>query len=89
MEDYYLQAGETIQKNIAEVGEESQKAVGGAQDFKDIPGYSEEKQTVVDEDQINESFDPANNALDGLREGGEWLFDSIVEFFASLFGNIM
>ncbi len=89
MKEYYLQAGETIQKDIAGVGEKSVEAVKGAQEFKDIPGYTEEKQTVVDEDKINETFDPANNALDGLREGGEWLFDSIIEFFSGLFGNIM
>ena len=56
--------------------------------MKDIPGFSEEKQTIVDEDAINESFDPANNALDGLREGGEWLFDMIADFFTQLFGSL-
>lgn len=77
--------GDDIQQGIAGAGEESQKAVTGAKGFEDLPGITDEKQTVVDEDQINESFDPANNALDSLREGGEWLFNMIAEFFANLF----
>ena len=55
----------------------------------DIPGFSEEKQTIVDEDAINESFDPANNALDGLREAGDWLIQAISDIFNQLFGNLM
>jgi len=89
MKDYYLQAGETIQKDIAGVGEESQKAVSGAQDFKDIPGYSEEKQTVVDETQVNEAFEPANDAFSGLREAGDWIIEFFTDLFTQLFGNIM
>ena len=88
MKEYFLQIGESIQKGIAGVGEKSQEEVDKSQEFKDIPGYSEEKQTVVDETQVNEAFDPANNALDGLREGGAWLFDMITGFFTQLFGNI-
>ena len=55
----------------------------------DIPGFSEEKQTVVDEEAINESFDPANDALSGLREAGDWLIQSITDLFNQLFGNII
>ncbi len=55
----------------------------------DIPGFSEEKQTVVDEEAINESFDPANDALSGLREAGDWLIQSITDFFTQIFGNVM
>ncbi len=55
----------------------------------DIPGFSEEKQTVVDEEAINESFDPANDALSGLREAGDWLIQSITDFFTQVFGNII
>ncbi len=55
----------------------------------DIPGFSEEKQTVVDEESINESFDPANDALSGLREAGDWLIQSITDLFNQLFGNII
>ncbi len=55
----------------------------------DIPGFTEEKQTVVDEEQINESFEPANDALSGLREAGDWLIQTISDIFNQLFGNIM
>ena len=44
----------------------------------DVPSISQEKQTMVDEDQINETFEPANDAFSGLREAGDWLFDSIL-----------
>ena len=55
----------------------------------DIPGFSEEKQTIVDEKQINESFEPANDALSGLREAGDWIINWFSEVFGQLFGNIM
>ncbi len=57
--------------------------------MKDIPGFSEEKQTIVDEEAINESFDPANDALSGLREAGDWLIQSITDLINQLFGNII
>ena len=60
-----------------------------AQEFSDIPTIEDEKQTVVDEDKINESLAPANNALDGLREAGDWLIQSITDFFTQIFGNII
>ncbi len=80
-----MAVGDDIQGGIAGAGEEGVEAVTKSKGFEDIPGYTEEKQTIVDEDQINEGFDPANNALDSLREGGEWLFNMIAEFFANLF----
>ena len=55
----------------------------------DIPGFSEEKQTIVDEESINESFEPANDALSGLREAGDWIINWFSEVFGQLFGNIM
>jgi len=55
----------------------------------DIPGISQEKQTIIDEKPINETFEPANNALDGLREAGDWLIQSITDIFNQLFGNLM
>ncbi len=58
-------------------------------EMKDIPGFSEEKQTVVDEEAIIESFDPANDALSGLREAGDWIINWFSEVFGQLFGNIM
>lgn len=57
--------------------------------MKDIPGYSEEKQTIVDEDAINETFEPATDALSGFREFTDWLFASISDFFSQTFGNLM
>ena len=65
---FYLQVGDTIQKEIAEVGEKSQEVVSTSNQFKDIPGITEEKQTMVDETKVNEAFEPANDALSGLRE---------------------
>ena len=83
-----MAVGDDIQKSIAGAGEESLKAVKGAQEFSDIPTIEDEPQSMVDENAINESFDPANNALDGLREGGAWLFNMISDFFTQLFGNL-
>jgi hypothetical protein len=59
------------------------------QEFKDPPGYKEEKQTVMDESQVNEAFEPANDAFSGLREAGDWLIQTISDIFNQLFGNLM
>jgi len=56
--------------------------------LKDIPGYTEEKQTIIDEDAINESFEPATDVFSGFREFTDWLFDSISDFFTQTFGNL-
>ncbi len=55
----------------------------------DIPGYVEEKQTVVDEGAINESLDPISDALSGFREFGDWVIASITDMLTSVFGNLM
>jgi len=86
---YYLQVGETIQKEIAGVGEKSQEAVSTSNQFKDLPGITDEKQTVIDETQVNEAFEPANDAFGGLREAGDWIIQTISDIFSQLFGNIM
>ena len=57
--------------------------------FKDLPGIESEKQTFVDEDAINESFEPATDALSGFKEFTDWLFASISDFFSQTFGNLM
>ena len=57
--------------------------------MKDIPGFTEEKQTIVDEGAINETFEPANDALSGLRDAGDWIINWFSEVFGQLFGNIM
>ena len=57
--------------------------------FKDIPGYTEEKQTIIDEEAINESFEPATDAFSGFREFSSWVIDSIKDLFSQVFGNLM
>ena len=54
-----------------------------------MPMYSEEKQTVVNESEVNEAFEPANNLFDSLREAGDWLVDFISDIINQLFGNLM
>ena len=51
--------------------------------------YSEEKQTVVNESEVNEAFEPANNLFDSLREAGDWLVDFISDIVSQIFGNLM
>jgi len=86
---FYLQVGETIQKEIAGVGEKSQEAVSTSNQFKDIPGMTDEKQTVVDETKVNEAFEPVNDTFSGLREAGDWIIQSISDLLNQLFGNLM
>ena len=58
-------------------------------DAADLPGYKEEKQTVVDENQVNEAFEPANDAFSGLRDLGDWVIEFLTELFSGAFGNIL
>ncbi len=55
----------------------------------DLPGIEDKPQEFVDEEQINETFEPANDALSGLREAGDWLIQTISDIFSQLFGNLM
>jgi len=55
----------------------------------DLPGIEDKPQEFVDEEQINETFEPANDALSGLREAGDWLIQTISDIFNQLFGNLM
>jgi len=57
-----------------------------AAEFSDIATYKEEKQTMVDEGQINHAFDPANDLFDGLREAGDWVFDFFTNLSAQMAG---
>lgn len=50
----------------------------------DVPSIESEPQQFVDEDAINEQFEPANDAFGALDGAGEWL----VQFFTDLFGQI-
>jgi hypothetical protein len=89
MKEYFLQIGESIQKGIAGVGEKSQEEVSKSQEFGDVPGYTEEKQTVVDENEINEAFEPANDAFSALNELGDWIVDFFTNLLSGVFGTIM
>ena len=55
----------------------------------DVPGIEDKPQEFVDEDQINETFEPANDAFSGLRDAGDWVIDFFKDLFSQLFGNIM
>ena len=55
----------------------------------DIPGIEDKPQEFVDEDQINEAFEPANDAFSGLRDAGDWIIQAISDIFSQLFGNLM
>jgi hypothetical protein len=55
----------------------------------DIPGIEDKPQEFVDEDQINEAFEPANDAFSGLRDAGDWIIQAISDIFNQLFGNLM
>ena len=89
MKEYFLQVGDSIREGIAGVGEKSQEEVSKAKDFNDIPGIQEEKQTIVDENQVNQAFEPANDAFSGLRDLGDWLFDFFSDLLSTAFGNFM
>lgn len=54
----------------------------------DVPTLKGE-QNIVDEDKVNEAFEPANDAFSGLRELGDWVFDFFTDLFSGLFGTIM
>ena len=54
-----------------------------------MPMYTEEKQNIVNENEVNEAFEPANNLFDSLREAGDWLVDFISDIMNQLFGNLM
>jgi|GEM_PF-2982666 len=57
-------------------------------EFKDIGVYREEKQKIIDENQINHAFDPANNILEGLREAGDFIFDFVSNLSSQIFNHI-
>jgi hypothetical protein len=59
------------------------------QEFKDPAIVREEKQTIVDEVEVNEAFEPANDAFSGLREAGDWLIQTITDIINQLFGNLI
>lgn len=57
------------------------------EEMKDIPGYKENKQTIVDEDEVNHVFDPANDIFSELKETGEWIFDFIADLGTQVIGH--
>jgi len=50
--------------------------------------FSEEEQNIINETEVNKTFEPATNAFSGLREGGDWLFDLISNFLDQVFSSI-
>lgn len=56
----------------------------------DMPGFNftDEGQTIINETQVNQTFEPASNAFSGVREGGDWIFEMISNFIDQIFGNI-
>lgn len=54
-----------------------------------IPVYTEDKQSMVNETDINQAFDPANDAFDAIRELGDWIFDFFSNLLSGAFGNLM
>ena len=89
MKNYFLQIGDTIRESISGTSEKSAEGIKKATDFEDIPGYTEEKQTVVNENQVNQAFEPANNIFDSLREAGDWMVDFFSDLINQIFGNLM
>lgn len=59
------------------------------QEFKDPEIEREERQQVFDEGQVNETFEPANDAFSGLRDAGDWVISFFSDLFTQIFGNIM
>jgi len=57
----------------------------------DLPSnnFIGEEQTIVNETQINQAFEPASDAFSGLKEGGDWLFEIVSNFIDQIFGNII
>ena len=57
----------------------------------DIPhsNFNEGGQTIINETQVNQTFEPASDVFSGLREGGNWLFEIISNFIDQIFGNIL
>lgn len=51
-----------------------------ASEPNDFAVYTEDKQTMVDENQVNQAFEPANDIFDGIREAGDWIFDFVSDF---------
>ena len=51
-------------------------------ELSDLSINTEDKQTLLDENQVNQAFEPVNDVFEGIREIGDWIFD-----FASDFTN--
>ena len=49
-------------------------------EFSDVGIYTEDKQTMIDETQINQTFEPANDIFEGIREMGDWIYDFVSDF---------
>ncbi len=54
----------------------------------DVPSIESEPQQFVDEDQINEGFEPANDAFSALNDLGEWIVEFFTDLLSGVFGTI-
>ena len=57
-----------------------------ASELTDFAIYREDKQTMIDESQVNQAFDPANDIFEGIREAGDWIFDFVSNFSNQVMG---
>ena len=55
----------------------------------DVPSIEGGEQNIIDEDQVNQTFEPANDAFSGLRDLGDWVIEFFTDLFSGLFGTIM
>lgn len=57
-----------------------------ASGLNDFSIYTEDKQKLVDESQVNQAFEPANDIFEGIRETGDWIFDFVSDFTNQVMG---
>ena len=59
-------------------------------ELNNISIFTENRQNLVDESQVNQAFEPANDIFEGIRETGYWIFDFVSDFtnqVAAFFSN--
>jgi len=61
-------------------------------ELNNISIFTENRQNLVDESQVNQAFEPANDIFEGIRETGDWIFDfasdstnQVEAFFSNFF----
>ena len=56
-----------------------------ASEPNDFAIFKEDRQTIVDENQVNQAFEPANDIFEGIREAGDWIIDFVSDFSNQVF----